>query len=218
MKKTFLSIMLAVVSFVVAFADTDIATYDNVIYAKSVAAEPGETVDVSFCMKNSVNDIASYQFNIYTPKGISVAVDPDDPEFLLAELSTERTTRRKHNTFEAALQQDGSVLVLCASTNNYTFSGNDGEVCVVTFQIAPETLPGDYTVTLNKIVMADTQATSQTYKADGIEFTITVNVSTSIKDITNKTIDGVFYNIAGQRVTNAAKGIIINKGKKVGIR
>lgn len=216
MKKILFNILLAVMPSITAFADTDISVYDNVIYGKSATIDlrHSKSINISFCMKNKVDDIASYQFDIVTPEEISVAVDPVEPDFFLAKLSEERTSSLKHNTFSLEKQTNGDVRVICSSTRNYPFSGNDGEVCVVTFNVAPNTPNGNYTITLNNIVMADTQATAQTYKAENIEFTITVTTGTDIFELDAKYGKTNLFNLAGQRVDDSAKGIIINNGKK----
>lgn len=155
--------------------DTDIASIDNTIYLEHVEGYVGTQVTLSVKMKNAVDNIASYQFNICLPEGITVVKDPEDPDFLLAELSTERTTSRKHNTFEVTEKADGSILILCASTSNYSFSGNDGEVCRITVSISDDVDAGDYPIILRNILLADSQMTSQTYKTEYVKSTITVN-------------------------------------------
>ena len=149
--------------------NTDLSLYDNVLYAESQSCAAGESFTLSVKMKNSIA-IAAFQFDLELPDGITVAKDADD--FYLISLSTERTSAQKTNFFDNALQKDGSVRVLAASTQNYTFSGNDGEVATITINVANTVADGEYPIVLKNIVLSDTAA--KTYEAERIEATLTV--------------------------------------------
>ena len=101
-------------------------------------------------MKNAQTNISGFQFDLVLPPGVSVAKDEDN--FYLIELSTDRTTTRKH-TVSAQLQADGTIRVVCYSNNNSTFSGTDGNVLSMTLQVAADAPTGDQSIKLRDVVM-----------------------------------------------------------------
>lgn len=72
----------------------------------------------------------------------------------------DRTTSRKHNIFDAAQKEDGSIYVLCNSTTSKTFEGSDGEVALITMQTADTMEAGDYPIALKNIVLAKSDAST----------------------------------------------------------
>ena len=101
---------------------TDISQYENVVFPVPTTGSAGSAVTVSVEMNNTVN-ATGFQFDIVLPEGITVATDGDG--FYLIALSETRTTSKKTDFFSSALQTDGSVRVMCSSTQSYTFSGNE---------------------------------------------------------------------------------------------
>lgn len=154
MKKLFLffSLILAMAVNAAGLKTSDISDVENTIYGIDATVGEDGTAVMSICMKNNF-EVPGFQFDIVIPEGFDVADDGDG--FLLIELSTARTTSRKTDMFASARQDDGSVRVLASSTKSYAFSGNDGEICTVTFKTTGSVAPGNYTVTLKNIVMSD---------------------------------------------------------------
>lgn len=147
----------------------------NYIFAENCVAKRGGQKKVSVKMVNNIDNISSYQFNVMLPKGITIAKDPADTDFYMVELSTERTNVKKHNTFDATLQTDGTVLVICASTSNAVFSGNDGEICTMVLDVSSDMAPGEYNMNLLNIVMADVDG--RVYKKDIVQTVLQVEDS-----------------------------------------
>lgn len=185
-------------------ADTDISKLANVIYLENCECVVGQQATLSLKMKNSVA-ITGFQCDLYLPEGISVAKDEDD--FNLINLSTVRTTPQKTNFFDSAMQSDGSVRIMCSSTKNYTFSGNDGEVATIVLDIDGEMNEGDYPILLRNIVLSD--ATSKTYEVDYVKSTISV-LKYTLGDANNdgKINVGDFTAIAGYIMGTPPSGFI----------
>lgn len=171
------------------------------IYADAVTMAAGESVDLSVKMKNSV-PMTGFQFDVVMPEGLSIAMDEDG--YYLIDLSTERTTTRNTNTFDSALQADGSVRVLAGSTKSKTFEGTDGEVCTITVKAAEGIAEGTYTVVLKNIIMSD--ATGKTYKVDRSETAVTIGTATGIREISTGSVNGKYL--------KDGKLIIIRNGKQ----
>lgn len=131
-------------------AATDVSTLADAIYVEPVTAAPGTQQVLSIQMKNS-NPVAGFEFRLQLPDGITVATDEDN--ILMAELSTARTTARKTDYFGSAIQSDGTLKVLCGTSTadpktgrTYTFSGNEGEVALITINIPDGYVEGVYEV------------------------------------------------------------------------
>lgn len=148
---------------------TDISQYENVVFPVSTTGSAGSAVTVSVEMNNTVN-ATGFQFDIELPEGITVATDGDG--FYLIALSETRTTSKKTDFFSSALQSDGSVRVMCSSTQSYTFSGNGGEVCTIQLDIASNVADGNYPIVFNNIEISDADAVA--HRVSKVEGTLTV--------------------------------------------
>ena len=129
---------------------TDLSQYANIVYLEAATASPESTVTVPVKMKNAQANIAGFQFDLVLPAGVTVAKDEDG--FLLIDLSTARTTTKKH-VVTAQQQADGSTRVVCYSNNNYTFSGTSGDVLELTLQVAANAAIGEQSIKLRDVVM-----------------------------------------------------------------
>ena len=129
---------------------TDITQYSNIVYLEPATASPESTLTVPVKMKNPQTNISGFQFDLVLPTGVTVAKDEDD--FYLIELSTDRTTVRKHMV-SAQQQADGSIRVVCYSNSNSTFSGTSGNVLTMTLQVAADAPTGETSIKLRDVVM-----------------------------------------------------------------
>ncbi len=148
---------------------TDISQYENVVFPVPTTGSAGSAVTVSVEMNNTVS-ATGFQFDIVLPEGITVATDGDG--FYLIALSEARTTSKKTDFFSSALQTDGSVRVMCSSTQSNTFSGNEGEVCTIQLNIAPNVADGNYPIIFNNIEISDADAVA--HRVSKVEGTLTV--------------------------------------------
>ena len=155
---------------VTAGEDTDISSIANTIYIESVEAAAGQQIRLSVKMKNTV-EVQGYQFDLYLPTGVTIATDEDG--FALAELSTARTTKNKTNYFDTAETADGGFRVLCGSSKGYTFSGNDGEVAIITLNIAENIAEGEHPIILKNVKVSDKN--SVPYTTNYLKFTLNIS-------------------------------------------
>ena len=137
--------------------DTDYSQIDNTLYIERVEAAAGGQVQLSIRMKNTV-DIQGYQFNLYLPDGVTVAINENGKA--MVSLSTERTTTDDMDYFKYNLKPDGHLTVMCASTEGYTFEGSDGEVALITLDVSDDMEEGEYAIVLKDIVLTDANATA----------------------------------------------------------
>ena len=178
--------------------------YSNTLYANAVNCKAGDQITLPICMKNDY-DVTGFQFDIHLPDGITVA---EDGEFPLAELSTARTTARKTNYFDSSYQKDGSLRVLCNSTGGYAFTGNDGEVAVVTLNIGSSMNDGEYEIQLKDIVMTDASGTHQT-NVGSISSKMVVGATSYIRDAKIDSASQKIFSVNGIERNCMSKGINI---------
>ena len=185
--------------------DTDITTLDNVIYIEPIEVSCGQTAEVSVKMKNSIA-ATGFQFNMYLPEGVSMVEDADG--FCDVSLSTARTTTNKTNTFDASIVSNGSLMVLAASTKNYAFSGNDGEVARINLDIAEDLEEGEYPLILRNIEITDASGTP--YRVAYLKTTLTVS-SYKIGDVNADGSVSVadFSAIASHILENTPAGFVV---------
>ena len=156
---------------VTAGEDTDITQYDNVLYIENIECAPGNQLTVSLKMNNQIA-ASGFQCDLYLPNGVTVATDEDG--FYQIALSTARTTATKTNMFDSVLQGDGSIRILCNSTKNYAFSGNEGEVATIVLNIDDNMEEGDYPVILKNIEIANKNNPSAPAIVNYVKSTLTV--------------------------------------------
>ncbi len=153
---------------------TDPSGYQNIVYAQNLTAEAGSTATLSIRLKNNL-EIPGWQLDLKLPDGVTFAKGSDGKE--LIKLSTQRTTPQKHNVFQYAMRPDGYMRVLCASTTNAVFDGNEGEVATIQLDIDENLKPGDYTIVLKEVEVSD--MAFKAHRADRLEATLTVTAKST---------------------------------------
>ena len=163
---------------------TDIDALDDAIYVVPVTAAPGSQQTLSICMKNSADNIAGFEFLLKLPEGITVATDGDG--MLMAELSEERTTARKTNSFGANMLSTG-LKVLCGTSayvngKLYTFSGHDGEVARITINVPADYAEGEYPMVITGGILSSNDATPKPYEFPDITTVLTIGEVVTVLD------------------------------------
>ena len=191
-------------------ADTDLSQYSNVVYGVNLTASIGGQAELSINMKNSI-EATGYQFDLVLPDGITLA---EEDGFPLMDLSLERTTKRKTNTFDCDYQPDGSLRVICNSTGGYAFSGNDGEVAVATLNIASTLEDGDYPIILKNIVVTDATG-NQRFTVDRVKSTITLESYTLGDANADKSVDIADYSAIVQKILGHPAANFVEKAADI---
>lgn len=151
-----------------SFADTG-----NYVYCDNMLAQADGQFVLSVKLKNTV-DIASFQFDLALPKGMSFATDANNKPICV--FSTERVSSSMKQYFDFGLIGD-TLRVLCTMTSGSngaldSFLDNDGEIVQITINVDASVAPGDYTAYLKKVTLGDVNA--ERVKTEGTEFNITV--------------------------------------------
>ena len=159
--------------------DTDISAHSDILYFDKTAGFAGSQVVLSLKMRNRLKAV-SYQCDLYLPDGVEVAKN-DDGSYKI-ELSTERTTVENNNVFESALQPDGCIRILSASTKDRAYNGNDGEVATIVLQLSDSLEEGDLPIILRNVEIAD--ANSANNVINFVKSTLTV-LTYTVGDVNN---------------------------------
>ena len=212
MKKQILkSVLCAVVMMMAMTAQAQVSfhiedfIFDEGVYEKEVA----------ICMTNEPSNITGIQMDVYMPEGLSIL---SDEVGYFIELGS-RSTSRKH-TIESALQKDGAVRIISASSKLYPFSGNEGDVLVMTV-VADKNFKSGVIELKNCVATgADTDGNNIVqYKPADYSATV-MDYATDIEEtLADVDANAEYYNLQGVKVAkeNLTQGVYIKKvaGKSV---
>lgn len=126
-------------------------TSENLLYIEPFAIKPGEEKEVKVMLNNPSSAFSEVQFNLSLPQGVELV--QDDSGYLI-DLGS-RTNYRKHNMPIGVLHPDNSIRVICYSNGNYTFSGQNGDVLILTLKAADDLAAGVYTVEMKDIWLTE---------------------------------------------------------------
>ena len=174
-------------------ANTDLNTYDNVMYISPFTASAGTQTTLSIKMKNTA-EIRGFQFDLYLPEGMTVV--KSNKGRIQGALSAGRLPDEDEHELTFSEQADGAIRFLCSSQYDETFTGNDGEIATLQVDIANSMADGDYPILLKDMKLTETDI-SKYYTADLIETTVTIGeVDTrTILDETSTTVPEAANNV-----------------------
>lgn len=165
--------------------------------------------EVAICMKNEPSNITGIQMDIYMPEGLSILSDEIG---YFIDLGS-RTSSRKHDSPQSALQADGAVRVVCASPKLYPFTGNDGDILILTVVADKNFRSG--TIKLKNCVAtgANTDGSDIVqYKPADYEATV-MDYITGIDEIVTDDANAEYYTLQGIKVEkeNLTQGVYVKK-------
>lgn len=175
---------------------------------KMSAEANAETKTISISMTNDfVVEGIGYKFQL--PEGVTLGTvyDEDEEEDVPAVLKNTDRCKTKHVVSCLPCTKDGNVIEGAYSVNVYnaSFKGTEGEVLTMN-------LVGDMKGTVKFYAVAFTDADAKSYHQD--DFVIDLS-GTGINGIEAADSENApIYNLAGQKVSKAVKGVYIQNGKK----
>jgi hypothetical protein len=180
---------------------------------KATLGVGGEGTDwVVVSLENDFN-CGAFGFKLDLPEGAKLAFDEEEEDYVY-ERNTERLSGKKW-TVDVKETATGYSINIFGST----VKGNEGEL--IRFKLAN---PITGTATFKDInftdVGEDGKGTTSVYMNNDKTTTLPLELKAdAIKAISvEETKSGVIYNVAGQRVSKAQKGIFIVDGKKVAVK
>jgi hypothetical protein len=207
MKKFYMTIV-AMLCGVAAMAQTE-------LYAENVKIEKGtEEFEFEISLKNDV-DVTALSFRLALPQGVAMPLDEEGDYEEGVEISSRA---KKH---QAILQKaaDGADMISIYNEKKRAIDGNDGVIVTIPLAVDPDfaAQDGEYVIKVYEISIADPAGTSLDCPK---EFTVTLTVGegTGINSINAADSKAPVYNVAGQRVNKAQKGVYIQNGKKIAVK
>ena len=200
--------MKKIFTLMAAFALTLVANAQNATLG--VGGEGTDWIVVS--LENDFN-CGAFGFKLDLPEGAKLAFDEDEEDYVY-ERNTERLSGKKW-TVDVKETATGYSINIFGST----VKGTEGEL--IRFKLAS---PVTGTATFKDInftdVGEDGKGTTSIYMNNDKTTTLPLELKAdAINAISaEQTKSGVIYNVAGQRVSKAQKGIFIVDGKKVAIK
>jgi hypothetical protein len=201
MKKFYMT-MVAMLCGVAASAQNELVVEDMTLDAGTTAAE------LVVGMNNSDDDITALSFILDLPDGVTLAKNKKDKYY--ATLDEDRIDDHQVAFTDAT---GGRQMISVYSLNVETFYENAGPIVTLPLVIAGDAV---YTIKLVNISIANTAGVSVA-ASDETSCTMTVG-DTGINGINALDDNAPVYNVAGQRVSKAQKGVFIQNGKKVAVK
>lgn len=169
-------------------------------------AKAGETAELVINMVDGEN-IYGTQMTVILPEGMKIAKkshvslnEDQDPDELFTLTYMDNKTL-------------GGKLISYAGSTTDPFAIANGEFVTITITIDAAVKDGVYDIKIAGIGFAD-KAGNFT-PTDDVTVKIGVNCATGINAVSAAKANGAIYNLAGQRVNKAQKGIFIQNGVKI---
>ena len=161
--------------------------------------------------------VAGWQMYLYLPEGVEIAqVFDEDEEEYVADITLSSTFHKAKHSCSVKKTADGAMMLICSGGTETVAlkSATEGELCTIGLTVADGVT--SQAVAVKNVAVSDDQGV-QSNQAD-TTFQLIIG-STGIVNIENDAVNGgVFYNLAGQKVSNAQKGVLIQNGKKVVVK
>ena len=161
--------------------------------------------------------VAGWQMYLYLPEGVEIAqVFDEDEEEYVADITLSSTFHKAKHSCSVKKTADGGMMLICSGGTETVAlkSATEGELCTIGLTVADGVT--SQAVAVKNVAVSDDQGV-QSNQAD-TTFQLIIG-STGIVNIENDAVNsGVFYNLAGQKVSNAQKGVLIQNGKKVVVK
>ncbi len=185
---------------------------DIAVFVSDFEMLAGETKEVTVNLNNSGDEFTGLQLDLYLPEGISIPKEEDEYKIDFGS----RTTYKKHS-LESALQEDGAIRLLMYSAKNNTFSGESGDVIILTLKADDNLSAGAKTIDLKNIVLSRADGSKAEPKDSKATVTISVFDDIETIDVTAESNISI-YTITGTKLSTPQKGINIIGGKKVFVK
>ena len=161
--------------------------------------------------------VAGWQMYLYLPEGVEIAqVFDEDEEEYVADITLSSTFHKAKHSCSVKKTADNAMMLICSGGTETVAlkSSTEGELCTIGLTVADGVT--SQAVAVKNVAVSDDQGV-QSNQADT---TFQLNIGTTgIVNIENDAVNGgVFYNLAGQKVSNAQKGVLIQNGKKVVVK
>lgn len=195
---------------------------DNVLTASDVSIQAGQTATLNITLSDEGPSYNAFVFDLLLPEGISIATSAEDGQYI----ATYNSERAKGSDYQLLIanHKAHSYRVLGFNQTNESF-GSKGVLLTITLQAATDITNGNATGTLVTDFTDQEYGSSVlgfvatdnywTYGFPQASFTVSMTNDTSIHNLQADDAEANTYNLMGQRVQHADKGVFIKNGKKI---
>lgn len=213
--KTILSTLFLIAVGVQSYAD-------NVLTASDVSIQAGQTATLNITLSDEGPSYNAFVFDLLLPEGISIATSAEDGQYI----ATYNSERAKGSDYQLLIanHKAHSYRVIGFNQTNESF-GSKGVLLTITLQAATDITNGNATGTLVTDFTDQEYGSSVlgfvatdnywTYGFPQASFTVSMTNDTGIHDLQADDAEANTYNLMGQRVQHADKGVFIKNGKKI---
>ena len=201
------------ISILVACMATFISTnvFGQTITASDVSIEAGKTADVTFTITSDAK-AALAEFTLTLPAGITIAYDADEEDYVY-EMGADMTLKTHSVTVKK--KESGAFYVLVMNSSGKEFKAESGDYLTLTLEAEATAASGE--ATMSDIGLFSVEAVQMNTVTAG-SFKVNVGTSDGINSISLSDPNAEIFNLNGQRVKNAQKGVYIVNGKKVAVK
>lgn len=183
------------------------------VYVDDFNIEPKGQQNITVNMDNQYNVFCAFQFDMYLPEGISVALKESGE--LDASLNVQR--KKANHSLSVERIKNGYYRFVCFSMTNSAFSGQKGPIVDVKVK-TDGSLSDSETVTgcIENVIL--TKTNGQDFKPGKTTFNINVMSETGIDQIKGIGGETEVYDLSGNRiydVKNLKTGFYIINGRKI---
>lgn len=193
---------------------------DNVLTASSVALQTGQTATLEISLNNLMTTFNAFVFDLELPKGVYVATEAGD---YVAAFNPARAKGSGFNLLVAQLW-NGNYRVVGYNDTNEGIEGSEGVLLTLKLEAGTEMASGMATGRIITDFTSDEGGSSAlgfvsgadmwTYGFPDVTFELSLG-DTGIHDFEAEDADVAIYNLTGQRVQQAGKGVFIMNGQKI---
>lgn len=184
------------------------ASAQNELKIADVTANPDEQTEVNVELVNA-DEVLGFQLALTLPEGLEFVEDEDEECYYL--LNADRLAKKtKFDVSGCDEVKNNTLTFICFSNKaGEVLLGNEGTIMTTWIK----GVAGTYTVKVSKLAITTADDVTKEYE----DFTFGVTVGgTAITSVKAEAAleNAAIYNMAGQRVSKAYKGVVICNGKK----
>ena len=216
MKKFFFSMMA-----MLAFAGSAMAQGPKIVIDEVIVTDNEDpAIDFNFEF-DKADYYGNFQMDVILPEGVSVIIEDDA---IAVDLNNGRNKPMNGFSMSAnEVVENGVKIVrfIAANLDGKSLKGTSGTLFTLPIEIAENmpngTLKGKVTnilINANE-VNEEGKAVVKDFKPEDVDFDIVISLAVGINEVQAEGQQGTVYNLNGQRVQKAQKGLYIENGKKV---
>ncbi len=163
-----------------------------------------------------VTAISGIQFSFGLPEGVSIAKVYNEDDEAWVDDVTFPIAKSKHQV--GIMESVDGYMVYLGGESSLAFKTTTDVVAKIGIVAAKDAKNGTYAVNFIKAAMSDKSAVVKSYEVADFAANVTIKGGTGINSINAADSKAPVYNVAGQRVSKAQKGIFIQNGKKIAVK